>query len=193
MVRTSIVLLLLALLIGLLLYFRVPPASVLRARQFVGVQSCKGCHATPASGDQFGTWRSSAHATAFAALRSDSAIQYAHQHQSPTPDTDPECLRCHTTGYGTAAGEHGPSYRQEEGVTCEACHGAAGDYSIYAAMRDSKVFVKLGGRRGSERYCLQCHAASLSDAHCPFQHEPFAARTAMRAIAHPLPKKTAAR
>ena len=193
MVRTSIILLSLTVLIGALLYFRFPPASVLRQRQFVGTQNCRGCHATPASGDQYALWLASAHARAFAALRSASAEAYANEQHRGIPVDDSDCLRCHSNASGSSAAERGPSFSVDEGVTCEACHGAGGDYGIYAVMRDRKVFAKLGGRIGSDRDCLQCHATSLQQVHCPFQREPFAAATAMRVIAHPVPRPRAAR
>jgi hypothetical protein len=86
-----------------------------------------------------------------------------------------------------------PSFHMEDGVTCEACHGPSSDYSTYSAMRDQKVFLKLGGVLGSEHDCYGCHAAHMSDAHCPFQYEPFAAGKAMAAIAHPVPRKNGTR
>jgi hypothetical protein len=43
--------------------------------------------------------------------------------------TNPECLKCHTTGYGIPTGTHDP-YRDTHlsGVTCEACHGPGSDH-----------------------------------------------------------------
>lgn len=191
MVRTSILLSLLAILIGSLLYFRVPPASILRTKQFVGIANCRGCHGTQAIGDQYGRWEASAHARGFTALRSDSAVRYAAGRGIAQPDSNPACLRCHTTAFSAPQDMIAADFHREDGVTCEECHGAGSDYSPYAAMRDRRVFARLGGRVGSTHDCLTCHAEALSPDACPFQHEPFVAAVAMRRIAHALPRKTA--
>jgi hypothetical protein len=43
--------------------------------------------------------------------------------------TNPECLKCHATGYGVPTGVEDP-FRDSHltGVTCEACHGPAADH-----------------------------------------------------------------
>lgn len=191
MIRLSLLFVLLAFLIGLLLYWRFPAFSVLRHRQFVGIQSCRGCHGTAASGDQYEQWKSSAHARAYDELRGDSARTYAATRKSSSPETDSACLRCHSTAFANIPSDRGSTFQVEDGVTCEACHGPSSDYSTYSIMRDKKLFLQLGGRRGSEHECNDCHALSLNDPHCPFQRTAFVAAAAMKIIAHSAPRKTA--
>jgi hypothetical protein len=189
MIKISIVLLFVSALIIAVIYYRFPSSSVLRPLQYVGTERCAGCHATNASGDQYNLWKHSAHARAYAALLSDTAMQYASQNHRPDPVHDPVCLQCHTTAFSAPVNRRSATFNAQEGVTCEQCHGPGSDYSTEAAMRDKKVFVKLEGKTGSEQDCLKCHAVALSDAHCPFQVNPFVYKAAMKIIAHPIAAK----
>ncbi len=70
------------------------------------IQRCGECHA-----DIVADWSAGPHALAF----SDPIFQSAWESQIFSGI----CLECHTTGYSPATGLY-----KEEGVTCEACHGA---------------------------------------------------------------------
>ncbi len=72
---------------------------------YAGAKECASCHFK-----QFMTWRKTGHSKSFELL--------PEQYQS-----DPECLKCHTTGYGQPTGYKSASDTGLKGTACEACHG----------------------------------------------------------------------
>ena len=121
---------------------------------FVGVDGCKMCHRSEAKGNQFGQWEGSLHAKAFETLGSDAAKAIATEKGLGNPQEAAECLACHTTGHG---GEHAATWKAEQGVGCESCHGAGADYTKFPIMRDHEQAVANGLVTPSEENCLKCH------------------------------------
>jgi hypothetical protein len=114
------------------------------ADEFVGQQACIACHA-----DAHRATQSSAHQHAFATLIARKS------------EYDPECLRCHTVGYGLNSGfvdqQKTPHLAN---VQCESCHGRGKNH--VAAMQ--------AGRRGASTLkavtaasCIQCHDTENSE------------------------------
>ena len=129
--------------------------------EIVGADSCKMCHKTPKSGDQYGIWTNSKHAKAFEALASDEAKKIAADKGLGDPQAAPECLKCHTvTGFLGADVKVAATtkYTTAEGVSCEACHGAGSLYKGMAVMKDraKAVAAGLAEPKGAE-FCTQCH------------------------------------
>ena len=118
---------------------------------FAGSESCLGCHASAA-----GIWRESLHARAFATLVAREA------------DADPNCLGCHTVGFGTPGG-----YRREFGagklvnVGCESCHGPGAQHVAQRqrGVTDGAKFRPLGAGD-----CQKCHHGEFSR---PFDFDKF--------------------
>ncbi|MHC4330970.1 MAG: YncE family protein, partial [Planctomycetota bacterium] len=132
--------------------------------KYIGTMTCAACHKGPASGYQFSKWRMSAHARAYAVLASDQAYQIAkEQGLNDDPQNNPECLKCHTTAYHRPAQGTMEFHSLYEGVGCEACHGAGGNYYPEAIM--------------TRQTCLRCH----ENAH----DKPFDFDQAIKKIAHP--------
>lgn len=74
---------------------------------YVGHENCKMCHS-----DQHKKWLTSKHARAFELLAATDKA------------ADPECLPCHSTGFGKEGGfAPGATDPDLRGVQCEACHG----------------------------------------------------------------------
>ena len=69
------------------------------------------------------------------------------------------------------------NYSVDEGVGCEACHGAGSDYAPVAIMRDKKAAMAAGLRMPTLEGCAHCHR--------PKDGKPFDAKTAWLKIAHP--------
>ena len=75
--------------------------------------SCARCH-----GEQVEQWKTTAHAHAYATLETG--------HQA----SNPECLRCHTTGYLDMPLDGSASVKEQlRDVQCESCHGKATDHA----------------------------------------------------------------
>jgi len=130
---------------------------------FVGPQTCtEECHR-----EQGKSWARTRMAQSFEALRPG---VFAEQKRlvGLDPDADytrePECLSCHTTGYGLVGGfvsiEETPDMA---GVTCEACHGAGGRYVKTVMDADDPTFETEKARDAglvyppTARVCRKCH------------------------------------
>ena len=101
---------------------------------YVTAASCTSCH-TP----QFARFGFTAHKNGAQTLRKEG------KHQ------DPECLGCHTTGFGEPGGfatTDVDTLRAFGGVQCESCHGPLGGHP----GRDDVVPAKV-----DEQTCLKCH------------------------------------
>jgi YVTN family beta-propeller protein len=140
-------------------------------RRHVGVSICGGCHQGEAHGHQYSVWRMSPHARAWSVLSAPRSYEIAAKRGiTGEPNSAPECLKCHTTGYG---GNHTATSRIEDGVTCEACHGAGSEYMDEAIMHDRRAAEKAGLTPVTAAVCLNCHS------------KKFDVAAGMKKIAHP--------
>jgi YVTN family beta-propeller protein len=122
-------------------------------------------------GHQYSVWRMSPLARAWSVLSTPAAYQQPARKGIPgDPQSAPECLKCHTTGFGAA---HSASSTVDEGVTCEACHGPGSDYMFEAVMRDRRGAIQAGLKSPGPATCLGCH------------DEKFDVAAGLRKIAHP--------
>jgi hypothetical protein len=113
---------------------REPPAT---GGMYVGSASCKGCHA-----EAYVLWKKSKHAHAYQTL-----ISHGHA-------ADPECLTCHTVGFGFQTGfvnmETTPNLPD---VGCENCHGVGGNHIKHPQKGYGQV---------TQADCLTCHTTQNS-------------------------------
>ncbi len=101
--------------------------------QFAGKKSCQTCHQGSAS-----LFSKDKHAHAFDALVGEGS------------DYDPECVRCHTVGFGYISGFMSPDATPElEHVGCENCHGPG---SAHNAAPLEKGYGTV-----TEETCRSCH------------------------------------
>jgi hypothetical protein len=127
---------------------------------YVGAKTCKPCHSSEKlGGTAYTVWAKTAHAEAFKTLQSDEANKIAKEKGLTKPAAEsPECLKCHVAGGGTAA-----KVSKEEGVSCEACHGAASGYkTIHSKPENEAKAVAAGlilGNKDDSKLCEQCHNA----------------------------------
>ncbi|HTX98426.1 MAG TPA: cytochrome c family protein [Bacteroidota bacterium] len=170
------------LVLGLVTLFL--SGNVSAENKYVGVKKCAMCHKAANLGAQYSVWEKSAHAKAFETLKSQAANDIAKKKGLKTAAAEsPECLKCHVTGGGTA-----PGVVKEEGVTCEACHGAAEKYLMVHNKKDdaSKATAKADGfvmdAQGGKT-CEVCHNSQSPN----FKGFKFA--EAWAKIEHKMPKK----
>jgi len=171
--------------LGILLVLALALPADAAGHKYVGAAKCKMCHNSPAKGAQFTQWSESKHATAFATLASEESKKAAEAKGIADPQKAAECLKCHVTGHGSPAEMLGEKYKAEEGVTCEACHGAGADYATMAIMKDKAKAMEAGLTEITEAVCKTCHNPESPT----FKEFDFAKATA--ATAHPNPQKAA--
>lgn len=132
---------------------------------------CKSCHFK-----EWKSWKKTKMAKAFETLKPGvSAEAKKELNLDPGKDytEDPNCLICHTTGFGLPGGyviPRGAKYKvreaskQTEGGTCEVCHGPGSKYGPIHKDVDDKArkykpeeFYAAGEYRVDERVCRRCH------------------------------------
>jgi hypothetical protein len=132
--------------------------------EYVGSRVCKSCHLGGANGDPYVTWLRSRHGHAYTRLAADWALFLAklrpHYHDLEQPIEDQRCLLCHVTGAQDPDSLFAGSFRQQEGVSCEACHGPGSDYIDPEIMSDRESFISHGGVIPDEQTCRSCHRNS---------------------------------
>lgn len=146
--------------------------------QFTGVASCAGstCHGRMVPDgkivrqDELPRWQEpstpgGAHSRAFTVLSNPRSRQIAATLGIGDATRADQCLGCHATPAGPD--RQGPRFLTQDGVGCEACHGAAGGWiaSHYAVganhadnvARGMKPLEKPAARAA---VCLDCHFGS---------------------------------
>ncbi len=130
--------------------------------RFVGPEACRECHE-----EQFESWALTRMANTFTVLMPGHAVEQKLM-VGLDPEFDyskePECLACHTTGYGKVGGfvslEETPGMA---GVTCEACHGHGGTYANSVMDPKDPTFQVSEARAAglvyppTEVVCRTCH------------------------------------
>ena len=159
-----------------------------------GTDKCGECHRLKINGNQDSVWENSKHSQAYKTLLSDRSKEFAVKNNIVEPVKNKLCLKCHTTSNHLAGTPVLSSYRIEEGVGCESCHGAGSDYSPAKIMTDDYLFRHNGGKKGDEKTCLECHSPSgnknmkLTEDVCPFQAADFIYKVQFEKIKHPVNK-----
>ena len=132
---------------------------------------CKSCHYK-----EWKSWKKTKMANAFEALKPGVSVETKVKFNlDPEKDytEDPNCLGCHTTGFGLPKGyviPRGAKYKVREaskqtvGGTCEVCHGPGSLYGPVHKDVDDRArpyrqeeFYAVGEYRVDERVCTRCH------------------------------------
>lgn len=157
--------------------------------KFVGVAKCKACHSVEKMGGlAYKVWEKTPHAKAYQTLLGAAAKKVAKEKGLKVAANEaPECLKCHVTGGGAAKNVEA-GFKKEDGVTCEACHGAASGWLAMHSKKDeaSKAKAKeagldLGDKTG--KACENCHNAESPT------HNEFKMKEMWAKIEHGLPAK----
>jgi hypothetical protein len=167
-----------ALTIGLMALFAWGASTALAAdAKYVGAPGCTArCHnKKEKDGDQKGVWLASKHAKAYQNLGSAEAKQKAKDlGVAGNPQSAKNCLACHTTGFGAPAAQFDSTFKKEDGVQCEACHGPGEHYKAMKTMKSiseergpdkkgkSETAVKTGLHFPTEETCKRCHVQEIT-------------------------------
>ena len=127
--------------------------------QYIGVEKCaKLCHKSEKKGAQYSKWQESKHAKAFVSLASPVAEKILKEAGGEgKPQESEKCLPCHSTGHGKDAADFAKTFKVEEGVTCEGCHGPGSVYKSISIMKDREKYLANGGIVPNKETCLKCH------------------------------------
>jgi hypothetical protein len=158
--------------------------------KYVGVATCKMCHKGEAKGSQYEIWETSKHAKAIDGLKTSQALEIAKAKGLKVPPSEaPECLKCHTAGFGSDASLFDAKFDVSMGVQCEACHGAGGDYKAIGTMKDRQKAIENGlnpilvSDGTAAKHCQKCHNQE-SPVFKGFNFDEYWAK-----IKHPRPKQ----
>jgi len=128
--------------------------------KYTGVKFCAACHKAGKGGTSYAVWEKTAHAKAFETLKSAKAKQVAKERGLKTaPHESVECLKCHVADGGTGKNID-KTYKMEEGVSCEVCHGAASGYKVLHSKPNSLEKAKAAGLIEGDmtgKSCEKCH------------------------------------
>jgi hypothetical protein len=155
----------------------------LPAYEYVGSKVCGTCHTGEEVGGQYVHWMRSRHALGYWHLATDWASFLAAAREEyadvKTPIEEPRCLKCHVTGAQDPEATYAATFREEEGIGCETCHGPGSEYVDAEIMADRDLFLANGGRVPDANTCRECH-----------QDDRFHFTERLTRIAHPRPGET---
>jgi len=172
--------------------------------EYVGSKKCKMCHNKKAKGAQYTKWLNGPHAKAFETLKSEESAKIAKEAGIKGKAwTAPECLKCHSTGFGDggyevkcksfwnpakddkASAKAVKRMKDLQPVGCESCHGPGSKYKsskVKKALLAGKVKpAEVGLWEIEEKTCTVCHNEE-SPTYKPFDYEKRS-----KEIAHPRP------
>lgn len=150
--------------------------------EYIGAAKCKMCHNKPQTGKQYEKWANGPHAKAMESLKSEKSMAYAKEHNIADPSKEASCLKCHST-YHAINADLNMSLTEEEGVSCESCHGPGSKYKSMSIMKDQAKAVENGLILPNQELCVTCHN-DKNPFHKPFDFAKYSAK-----IAHPNPAK----
>ena len=132
--------------------------------KYIGQGQCKVCHNKKPKGAQWAVWKEMKHAHAFDALKSDAAKKIAAERGlTKPPHEEPQCVKCHVTGYDPDTMEAPAKIKLEDSVQCETCHGpgsahkADGRAVMFKKKTADEVDWMANLKKVEEKTCRKCH------------------------------------
>lgn len=108
--------------------------------QYIGTAKCRMCHLK-----EYKTWQKTKHAENFSVLQGDE-------------QKNPDCLKCHTTGYGKPGGfvsvEETPKLTD---TGCESCHGPGSAHADAAKDAPDEGDWEKKINKVPQNVCIDCH------------------------------------
>jgi Cytochrome c554 and c-prime len=179
------------------------PQAQAKDAKYVGAEACSRCHKKDKEGRQFEIWQGTKHAKAFETLGTAEAKSAAASvGVSGEPQKSEACLVCHTTGFGQPESAFERKFAVEDGVQCEACHGAGSEYKSRKTMKEireetgpdmkkkSPTAEKTGMVIPNESTCKRCHSEQIEFKGKTYKnpkYKEFNFKTFYDKIKHPIP------
>ena len=157
--------------------------------QYVGSSKCKMCHMSTKKGAQYKKWQAGPHAKAYVTLATDESKEVAKKAGVESdPQKASQCLKCHVTTHNAPATAKAETFKMDEGVGCEACHGPGSLYksmkvmkALRAGTQDAKAVAFI---KGYKETCITCHNEESPT------YKPFKFEEKWPEIKHPIPEAT---
>jgi len=155
--------------------------------KYVGPKACAECHEDSTGEFPKGAstvWNHTVHSAAYKTLSKDYTIEIAKRKRNiDDPVNDWRCVKCHTTAFGAPPEQLTAGYSNEDGVSCEVCHGPGGgyideDHGPSNASRGDLGFRILSNLTERREVCTSCHNVASPT------YKPFNLREFSRTIAH---------
>ncbi|HEY5657266.1 MAG TPA: multiheme c-type cytochrome, partial [Myxococcota bacterium] len=154
---------------------------------YVGARVCARCHSGPQAGHQFSLWLLSKHSMAYAALAMPESKKIAELSGIRVDPQDSfTCLGCHSSGAQAEDWEKDETFRVEDGVQCETCHGPGSEYMSAEVMADPEAARAAGLLAPDRETCLRCHRPKGTHV-AVLGSKPLDVAEALARIAHPRP------
>ncbi len=138
-----------------------PPVAAL----YIGTNQCFQCHRP-----QTNTWSETKHAHAFTDM-------------PPKYQSDPDCLKCHVTGFGETEGYIAGTEKDLSMVGCEACHGpgaghvdAAKRFVLATPDEEAKIEKEMRDtiiKNPTDSVCIACHLTQAHQSHPAYEGRLF--------------------
>ena len=143
--------------------------SPAEAHFFTGAQSCasSSCHGGGTGRNEFLVYqKKDRHVFAAGILGKGTSLKIAEALGIGEPTKAAQCTVCHSPMEAVAASRLAPEMKQapDRGVSCEACHGAAGEWLRFHTRKDAtyqqilatglRDLIDVGGRANA---CVACH------------------------------------
>lgn len=171
---------------------------------YIGAFNCKICHQKPVPEyqdrlgflnlNEYDIWMNhDKHSRAYQVLRNERSKQMGRllmtvvngKAQATDVTKDDRCLNCHCINLKEDDPRRSPTFKLEDGVNCEGCHGAAGDWSTphsadprwrYTPAEIKATYGMLDVRNPVERarVCSSCHIGNRDEGRW-VTHEMYAA------------------
>ncbi|MFZ6032946.1 MULTISPECIES: cytochrome c family protein [Melioribacter] len=172
-------------IVAVLCFFLLPDTMNAQEHGYIGAEACGMCHKNEKQGEQLKIWQNSKHANAYKTLLTEEANKLSGEVKAVE---NPQCLKCHASGYDVDKKLLGKKFSVEDGVQCETCHGPGEDYKSMKVMKSREESVKNGLRIWKdeaeiEKYCKTCHNEESPT------YKEFDFAKMWPQIAHPVPKK----
>lgn len=158
-------------------------------REIMGTDNCKMCHKKTYEGEEvsaYEVWADGPHAKAYETLGTEEAKK--HVGEGENPQEMDACLKCHVTGHGVAEEFIGKKHSIEDGIGCESCHGAGGDYWKKKTMEQLAAGeiepASVGLVVPTEETCVSCHNEESPT------YKEFNFEEAVKQITHPIMAKS---
>lgn len=162
--------------------------TIAAQNKYIGVKKCGMCHKKDKTGNQLKVWKGSAHSKAFNTLKTAEADKISMEKDKKKAVENENCLKCHAPEYNVDKALLGKSFKLEQGVQCETCHGPGSAYKSTKVMKDHAKAVAKGMTDFKDEATIKAKCETCHNPESPTFKE-FKFEEEWAKIKHNVPKK----